>query len=707
MPGPSSVYPHSLPAQFYNVQDYGAVPDAFFTDGVSNGTTTFTSSTANFTQADVGNYIVILRAGSSSAQDHHTTIASVQSATSVTLTNATGRSQTPCRFYVSRSGGQAAAIQAAINACSTAGGGVVFCPGVGYLIDATLVLKNRVWLEGAGMRATMLHLAANVNAPVITNDLTSDNTGEFVAVRNLWVDGNRVRQSDTTTTLSAQYTVGGNSLSLTNSASFLPSGECLIGSCRFVYQTNSANSLTGASGGMEGTTDATQTNGSTVTQHKSIGIYFATVPFNVGQANAENYDPHYLVENVHVKNCKGEGVFISGMSEARIENVWANYCDHASFRPSYDTMLSNCTSDTGGRMGFYFRWSSTLAINCKSFFSGGNTASDGHGFLVEGPTAIEEGERLLVGCTAQDNKAHGYYVRNAERVRIDGQASTNSTSSAGTYVGLCIDGSKHGIFDLDSTDRTQGTATQQSSLQLLETNGITNDGLKIRLTQGFASGVSGGSTPVKSGSVWTGAVDLSVNGMGGYRAVTLKTTTSASLVSIATPAVFSWTGHGLQVNDAIILSTTGALPTGLTAGTVYYVIAAGLTANAFEVSTSKGGAAVNTSGTQSGNQTATQANHYPDPYLSTVSDITTALPIPYIIEAPANAHLGAEIEINLLQDGTGGRAITWDATYTQTPAYADTGNTAGKRYRARFRYNGSNWVLLWRSQSATAGTYWS
>lgn len=71
-------------------------------------------------------------------------------------------------------------------------------------------------------------------------------------------------------------------------------------------------------------------------------------------------------------------------------------------------------------------------------------------------------------------------------------------------------------------------------------------------------------------------------------------------VTIATPAVFSLTNHGLVLGDIVNFTTSGALPTGLTVGTNYYVITAGLTANAFEVSTSSGGAAVNTSGTQSG-----------------------------------------------------------------------------------------------------------
>jgi len=73
-------------------------------------------------------------------------------------------------------------------------------------------------------------------------------------------------------------------------------------------------------------------------------------------------------------------------------------------------------------------------------------------------------------------------------------------------------------------------------------------------------------------------------------------------VTIASPAVFTQTAHGLFVGEPILLSTTGALPTGLSANTTYYVISAGLTANNFEVSTSYGGAAVNTSGSQSGTQ---------------------------------------------------------------------------------------------------------
>lgn len=90
--------------------------------------------------------------------------------------------------------------------------------------------------------------------------------------------------------------------------------------------------------------------------------------------------------------------------------------------------------------------------------------------------------------------------------------------------------------------------------------------------------------------------------------------TSSSTVTItnASPGVISWTSHGLSVNQEVIFTNSGgALPTGLTSGTIYYVISAGLTANAFEVSATVGGSAINTSSAGSGIQTATaQSEQY-------------------------------------------------------------------------------------------------
>jgi microcystin-dependent protein len=80
-------------------------------------------------------------------------------------------------------------------------------------------------------------------------------------------------------------------------------------------------------------------------------------------------------------------------------------------------------------------------------------------------------------------------------------------------------------------------------------------------------------------------------------------------VTIASPAVFTKVAHGLVVGDKIHFTTTGGLPSGLSTNTDYYVIAGGLTADAFEVSATRGGSAVNTSGSQSGVHTFYISNY--------------------------------------------------------------------------------------------------
>lgn len=83
-----------------------------------------------------------------------------------------------------------------------------------------------------------------------------------------------------------------------------------------------------------------------------------------------------------------------------------------------------------------------------------------------------------------------------------------------------------------------------------------------------------------------------------------KYTASATVtMTIAAPGVVTWTNHQLVAGDPIVFTTTGALPTGVTAGTTYYVLSTSITADTFRFSTSPGGTAVTTTGSQSGTHT--------------------------------------------------------------------------------------------------------
>lgn len=83
----------------------------------------------------------------------------------------------------------------------------------------------------------------------------------------------------------------------------------------------------------------------------------------------------------------------------------------------------------------------------------------------------------------------------------------------------------------------------------------------------------------------------------------IPTSLGTATITIATPAVITFNAHGLVAGDMVRFTTSGALPTGITASTDYYVIAGGLTTNAFEISATNGGSAINTTGSQSGTHT--------------------------------------------------------------------------------------------------------
>lgn len=113
-------------------------------------------------------------------------------------------------------------------------------------------------------------------------------------------------------------------------------------------------------------------------------------------------------------------------------------------------------------------------------------------------------------------------------------------------------------------------------------------------------------------------------------------------ITIAAPGVVTWTGHGLAVNDTIRFTTTGALPTGLAINTTFFVKEV-LSANTFTVSTSAGGAAVTTSGTQSGTQTAFV--WYGVPVVAVANTLVTLASV----VVPGNAMgVGGGIEIDAL-----------------------------------------------------------
>jgi hypothetical protein len=112
-----------------------------------------------------------------------------------------------------------------------------------------------------------------------------------------------------------------------------------------------------------------------------------------------------------------------------------------------------------------------------------------------------------------------------------------------------------------------------------------------------------GSTSNDSLRLWSQSnfgEDLIFGPRGGpiyYWDASIGLTGSTFTVTIANPGVLS-TSLNLTNGTALVLTTTGALPTGLLVGTVYYVV--GVSGTQFSLSATFGGSAINTTGTQTG-----------------------------------------------------------------------------------------------------------
>jgi hypothetical protein len=97
---------------------------------------------------------------------------------------------------------------------------------------------------------------------------------------------------------------------------------------------------------------------------------------------------------------------------------------------------------------------------------------------------------------------------------------------------------------------------------------------------------------------------------GSFRATQNRQALTSITIAGTTPT-FNVPCHGLTANTKVVFTGGDDIPCGLTLNTVYYVIAAGLTTGAFQVSATSGGSTISVTDTASG-----------DFYVATPLDIT-------------------------------------------------------------------------------------
>lgn len=143
----------------------------------------------------------------------------------------------------------------------------------------------------------------------------------------------------------------------------------------------------------------------------------------------------------------------------------------------------------------------------------------------------------------------------------------------------------------------------------------------------------------------------------------------APTISLASPAVITMASHGLVVGDAVFFETTGALPTGITADTTYYVISAGYGSGAFEISATPGGSAINTSVSQSGTHTL-----YYAPFGVAASASTFNLPDLRGRMTAGFAASGGHTDVSSLNKNDGVAAANRRPTHKTTGAFTSSVN---------------------------------
>lgn len=129
----------------------------------------------------------------------------------------------------------------------------------------------------------------------------------------------------------------------------------------------------------------------------------------------------------------------------------------------------------------------------------------------------------------------------------------------------------------------------------------------VQGNNGGAVGTGAGQPSSGGGGANTAGVAyaLGAGGNGGDGALSSYSTQQFS-VTIASPGVLTLS-RALSNNTCIRLTTTGALPTGLSTGTDYFVMNAGVSGtNTCQLTTALEGTAINTSGSQSGVHSLTQ-----------------------------------------------------------------------------------------------------
>jgi len=153
------------------------------------------------------------------------------------------------------------------------------------------------------------------------------------------------------------------------------------------------------------------------------------------------------------------------------------------------------------------------------------------------------------------------------------------------------------VFGVDATEAVSGgdnvsaVSVASGGARYLEVPAVTfsgGGGSSVAATASISGGAVTSIAVTNTGTAYTSAPTVTI----------AKPRRTIPLASITTATdTIAYTTHGLNAGDVLVYNNGGGTSaTGLVSGTTYYVIASGLTANAFKVSATDGGTTVDITG---------------------------------------------------------------------------------------------------------------
>ena len=195
---------------------------------------------------------------------------------------------------------------------------------------------------------------------------------------------------------------------------------------------------------------------------------------------------------------------------------------------------------------------------------------------------------------------------------------------------------------------------------------LLNGGVHLIKGLNYSTFTSGGTTIAEATTVDNiRASYLLRDGVG-----TLGTST-ATVTYSGTANILSLNNHGLNVGDPVTFTTTSALPTGLSTGTVYYVIATNLGTNQFSVSATFNGALQGITAAGTGTHTVNSASCYASAGLAIDDDGKSATNHDlYLVNATTSTSNGIIVKYNMRAALTVGAMTGGPASGTSVSAFS-------------------------------------